>query len=371
MRRSGVAVLPLHSGRAPRWLYDRMRRLSGILMKILVEDRGRAELLRRVSDPVWFQALGCALGYDWHSSGVTTVLTAAIRDALADGELGVLVVGGKGRASREVPREVIEAAGRLGLGGERASEMLRASRMAAKVDSAVLQDGYSLYHHAVFVTEDGLWAVVQQGMNPRAQTARRYHWLGEGLESFVEEPHSGIMGDRSERSVLDMTSKASREARGASVDLVREGPRKLASALREALRGPLSPYLGEGGDGGRGAGGASYLVMPRRVNWEALRRAYEMGVDGYEELVAVRGVGPATVRALALLAELVEGVEVSRRDPLRYSFAFGGKDGVPYPVDVGRMDRAISLLEELVEGADLQPGERREILRRLSSALPR
>ena len=359
MRRTGEAVLPLHVGRAPRWPFVRMKRLAGLISEAIVREYGRLELLRRLSDPVWFQAFGCALGYDWHSSGVTTVVTAALREALEERELGVLVLGGKGKASMRVPEEVRRVAERLDLPDSTVQSLKRASRMSAKVDNAVLQDGYQIYHHALVVSEEGSWAVIQQGMNPERRLARRYHWLGERVSSFVVEPHSGIAGERREPAVLDMTARESEGARRASVDLVMEGPERLSRMLREAAVGPLSRYLGE-------ERGIPVLVMPRRVDWSALRRAYEMSVSTYEELVEVRGVGPATIRALALLAELIEGAEPSRRDPIRYSFAFGGKDGVPFPVDVRRMDSAIEFLTELVRGSDLPEGERRKVLDRLS-----
>lgn len=362
MERTGEALLPLHVGKAPRWLFVRMKKLAGLIAEAIVGEYGRAELLRRLSDPVWFQAFGCALGYDWHSSGVTTVVTAALREALEERELGVVVLGGKGRASTKIPEDIQKVVRRLDLGEGEAQRLLRASRMSAKVDNAVLQDGYQIYHHALIVTEDGQWAVVQQGMNTERRLARRYHWLGENVSSFVVEPHAGIVGERREPAVLDMTARESEEARMASVDLVAEGPERLSRMLREAVRGPLSPYLGE-------EGGVPMLVMPRRVDWAALRSAYEEGVSNYEELVEIRGVGPATVRALALLAELIEGAEPSRRDPIRYSFAFGGKDGVPFPVNVRRMDQVISFLTELVRGSDLPESEKRRILSRLSGLM--
>ncbi|RLG46055.1 MAG: DUF763 domain-containing protein [Thermoproteota archaeon] len=358
--RTGEALLPLHSGRVPRWLFSRMVELSGVIAEAVVEGWGRAEFLRRVSDPVWFQSLGCVLGYDWHSSGVTTVVTAALREALSGGELGVLVVGGKGRASLSVPREMPRACELLGI-PERAEEMVRVSRMTAKVDSAVLQDGYQVYHHAVFLEEGGGWAVVQQGMNPDARLARRYHWLSDEVSSFVEEPHSGIAGERREEAVLDLTARESEPVRRASVDLVSEGPSRLRRMVMEASRGPLSPYLGEGRP--------RVLVMPRRIDWSAVRRAYEMGVSSYEELVEVRGAGPATLRAIALVAEVVCGVEASRRDPVRYTFAFGGKDGVPYPVRPDRMERVASFFRELSEY--LEPRDRRRVLEGLSRLLGR
>lgn len=361
MRRTGVASLPLHGGRSPPWLFARMRRLAAVISRLIIREYGRQEFLRRLSDPVWFQSLGCAVGYDWHSSGVTTVLTAALREGLEKEDLGVAVVGGKGRTSLSVPEKLIDVGKRFCLPDSKADFLVRASRLAAKVDNAVLQDGYQLYHHAFLVTEDGGWAVIQQGLSPRARLARRYHWLGEGVSSFVVEPHHGIMAQRKEELVLDMTAKGSQEARSASLDLVKDGPDRLARLMREARRGPLSPYLGEKPL----PQAVKILKMPRRINWCAIRTAHEMNLPGYQELIEAKGMGPATVRGLALLAEIVEGAEVSRRDPVRYSFAFGGKDGVPFPVDVKAMDEAIEYFQEILKGSDIPDGDKRGALSRL------
>ncbi len=363
MRRTGIASLPLHPGKAPPWLFKRMKRLSALIVKAIVMEYGRKEFLRRVSDPIWFQAMGCALGYDWHSSGLTTVLTGALREALQEEDVGIVVLGGKGRASRKVPEEIARLTSRYELSQHKLEGLIRASRLSAKVDNAVLQDGYSLYHHAFFVTEEGHWAVVQQGMNPEVRLARRYHWLGESVSSFINEPHSGLISDRIEELVLDLTARSSDPARKASLDLVSEGPSRLRRMFREAVRGPLSKYLGE-------KPLPKYVEFPRKLNWEAVREAYERNISNYQELVEIRGFGPATIRALALLAELIEGVEVSRKDPVRYSFAFGGKDGVPYPINLRRMDEAITFMSDVVSWLEIKSDEKKRILKRLSSILP-
>ena len=364
MRRTGIASLPLHTGRAPPWLFKRMKKLSSLIVRAIVVEYGRREFLRRISDPVWFQAMGCALGYDWHSSGLTTVLTGALREALSEEKVGIAVLGGKGRTSRKVPDEISQLRDKFGLSQQKIEELKRASRLSAKVDNAVLQDGYQLYHHAFFVTEDCYWAVVQQGMNPGIRLARRYHWLGDKVSSFVNEPHSGLISERMEQSVFNLTARSSDPARKASVDLVSEGPRRLKRMFKEAVRGPLSNYLEE-------KPLPRYVEFPRKLNWDAIRKAYEMSVSNYQELVEIRGFGPGTLRALALLAELIEGVEVSRKDPVRYSFAFGGKDGVPYPVNTRRMDQAISFLSDIVSWLDITSEEKKEMLKRLSHIIPR
>ncbi|MEW5937086.1 MAG: DUF763 domain-containing protein [Candidatus Thermoplasmatota archaeon] len=357
MPRSGRADLPLHPGRAPRWLFERMVRLADAVCTLIVEEQGADELLHRVSDPFWFQALSCLLGFDWHSSGTTTVTCGALKEALDPERHGVCVAGGKGGVSRHTPMELDALAPRLGLDP---IPLVKASRMTAKVDSALLQDGYELYHHVIFVAEGGLWAVVQQGMCDATGYARRYHWISEELRSFVEEPHAAILGER-EAHVLDMTAVASEGARRASVDLVAEGPDRIASLLSHGTaQQTLDLYTG----------GIRTLRMPRGANWEALRLAHEFRPRNYEELAGLRGIGPATVRALALAADIAYGTEPSWRDPVRFSFAVGGKDGVPYPVNRRVMDETIDLLHRAVNEARVGSRERIEALQRLRRIVP-
>ncbi|HDD68840.1 MAG TPA: DUF763 domain-containing protein, partial [Candidatus Korarchaeota archaeon] len=274
-RRTGIASLPLHLGRAPPWLFERMKKLSSLITEAIIVEYGRKEFLRRISDPIWFQAMGCALGYDWHSSGLTTVLTAALREALMEKDLGVAVLGGKGKASRKVPEELVKLAVRYELSQQKLEDLIRASKLSAKVDNAVLQDGYRLYHHAFFVTEEGYWAVVQQGMNPKVRLARRYHWLGEKITSFVDEPHSGLISERIEDLVFDLTACSSDPVRRASLDLIAEGPNRIKRMLKEATRGPLSKYLEE-------KPLPKYVEFPKRPDWKAVEKAYEMGVSDYQ-----------------------------------------------------------------------------------------
>ena len=233
MRSTGSVNLPLHPGKAPRWLFKRMTPLSGAIARAVVDEHGRAELVRRVADPWWFQAFCCVIGFDWHSSGTTTTGCGALKEALKDGALGVAVAGGKGRASRKAPAEIADWGERFSLPGATVAEMGRATRLCAKVDSALVQDGYQLYHHCFFMTEDGDWSVVQQGMDD--SWARRYHWLAEGLsdgrEPYVTAPHAGIACDSVVERALDMTARESREARAVSLDLVNDGPDRLLREL--------------------------------------------------------------------------------------------------------------------------------------------
>ena len=355
--RTGIAHLPLHDGAAPPWLFQRMARLSRYVLLTLAEEFGPREVLRRVADPFWVQALGCLLGFDWHSSGLTTVVCAALKEGLrgAERDAGLFIAGGKGRTSRRTPGEIEALAERFSFPPGR---LVYASRMSAKVDSAALQDGYQVYHHTIFFTADGHWAVVQQGMNEATRYARRYHWLGEEVEDFVREPHKGVVSD-AVGSALNMVAHEAAPAREVSAQLAREGPERIVREL-EGLRRldlPARHHL------------LLADVDPRRLE-SGLRRAYERQPRDFEELLGSEGVGPKTVRALALVSELVYGAPASYRDPARYTYAHGGKDGHPYPVDRQTYDRTVEALKRAVERARLGQREKLDALRRLSLALP-
>jgi hypothetical protein len=369
LKPTGVVELPLHVGGVPGWLLARMRRLAKAVLAIIVEEEGPRGALARLSDPLWFQAFSCVLGFDWNSSGSTTVTCAVVKAALEGLNLGLRAAGGKGARARRVPEDLEAVGMELGLSGGVVEELKKASRLTAKVDSAALQDGYSLYHHCLLVAEGGCWAVVQQGMDPDTRTARRYHWLSTGLKSFVEEPHAGIASDLVKQVVLDLTARSSRGCREACVDIACEPPSKVRGLLAEAkakVKGPLDAWLAEAG-----AREASvkllplYRLAPDSLNWEVMRRSYEARPRSFEELLLIRGVGPAAVRALALIADLVYGEPPSWRDPVRFSFAFGGKDGVPRPVDRQLMDRVAKHLEEALASAEVERRERLKALARL------
>jgi len=364
MQRTGFADLPLHGGQAPRWLFGRMVELSAVLGEILIDEHGTAGTLRRLADPGFFQALSCVLGFDWHSSGTTTVACGALKEGFRMAGLEIDVAGGKGRASRRTLEEIASTS--LPLSSQRRGELQRASRLTAKVDSAAVQDGHELYHHVTFFDAHGSWTVVQQGMEPEHGYARRYHWSSEGLTSFVETPHSGIAG-RPVPSVLDLTSRDHRPVREASVALIEEGPARLERLVRPAMLGGQRSLAEWGIEEGPPV---PLLRLPRAIDWDALRTAYECSPSGYEELLLVPGVGAATVRALALMSELLYGTRLSWRDPVRFSFAVGGKDGVPFPVDCRAMDEATEVLRAAIEQAKLGRRERLAALRRLHSAVP-
>lgn len=373
MRRTGLAELPLHDGKAPQWLVKRMIALAKEILAIIVDEYGRDEFLRRVSDPYWFQAFGCVLGYDWHSSGLTTVVTGVLKTALREVDLGVSVCGGKGRASRETLSEIILVGENFNLSTSKINELQYASRMSAKVDNAAIQAGYQLYHHAFFVTEDGKWAVVQQGMNVGDRTARRYHWLSENVRSFIIEPHSAIVGDVRRPFALDMTARESEDCRKTCVDIVKERPERVArmiSSIRPSYQRSLSEWMAKSSSEGDKEYVAEFLKMPLSIDWKALKKAYEIQPRNYEELLGIRGIGPSTVRGLALVAEIIYGSKPSWRDPVKYSFAYGGKDGVPYPVNRRAMDQSIRILREAVEKARLGDRERLEMLQKLRRFVP-
>jgi hypothetical protein len=342
-----------------------MTRLARQIVTIIVDEYGQDEFLRRISDSFWFQALGCTLGYDWHSSGVTTVLTGVLKKAIDPQELGLAVCGGKGRISSQAPHEISQAGGSFGFSTDKTSQLRYASRMSAKVDNTALQAGYPLYHHAFFLTEDGKWAVVQQGMSTKDRTARRYHWLSENVEEFVVEPHEAVIGDIKRKVALNMTSRASMDCQSTSTDIVKQEPRKVMNLLkliRPAYQRSLKEWMPE-------ARWKEHVVdvlsLPRRLNWKAVKKAYEFQPEDYEELLGIRGIGPATVRGLALISELVYGDAPSWKDPVKYSFAYGGKDGVPHPVDREAMDKSIEVLETAINNARIGNRERIHSLQRL------
>jgi hypothetical protein len=368
MKRTGVAELPLHGGKCPPWLFRQMTELARCIVTAIIREHSRQEFLRRLADPFFFQSLGCVLGYDYHSSGLTTVTMGALKEAIEPEELGIAVCGGKGKASKRTPEEIEKLADVFSIPSAQVERLKYASRMAAKVDNACLQDGYQLYHHCFVVSEDGGWVVVQQGMHDRL--ARRYHWLSDDVRSFVEEPHHGIVGDRREQVVLDMTASESEEARRTSVDLVRDNPRHLLRYVREVEQRSLDEYLQRSPQ-------VLKLVMPTRhvitrlteQTMAALKRAYEIQPENYEELVAIRGIGPKAIRALALVSDLIYGKAPSWSDPIRFSFAHGGKDGVPYPVDKPTYRKTVEVLEEAIKEAEIGRRDKMNAIRRLHEFL--
>ena len=351
--RTGLAHLPLHTGKAPAWLFSRMVRLGREIICHIVSEFGPDEVLRRLSDPFWFQALGCVLGFDWHSSGLTTTTTGALKEGIKglERELGLYAAGGKGAASRKTPQEIETACEQL---GSDAASLVYASRMSAKVDSAAVQDGYQLYHHAFFLSRTGHWSVVQQGMNEETRMARRYHWLGEQVPNFVCEPHAAVCCD-ARGMALNLVARESEGVRVASTELAGQ-PWQQTLRVIERLPELLLP---------RRHAVSLADINPRYLN-KILLRTYERAPKDFEGLLSIEGVGPRTLRALALASELIYGTPASTRDPARFAFAHGGKDGTPFPVDRVTYERTITILHQALNRAKVDRSEKVRAFKRLA-----
>ena len=357
-----------------------MVKLGRIMVRAIVAEEGPEALVRRLGDPVWFQSLGTVLAFDWNASGLTTILTAALKEAIRGEErdLGIFICGGKGKTSRKTPDEILLWGNRLGLPVPRAEQLVYNSRMTAKVDSALVQDGFQIYHHSFFFTKSGAWTVVQQGMNQANQTARRYHWHSGNAKDLINEPHSGIMSQLKLPSVLNLTAAKSGKTREISVDLLSQGWKILMKdiLLLEKYYSPRTQLVAVRGTP------VSQMVRFRDISGRQLsllnlenKEFYSHPViaenfaeskylqkifwklcdekpENYEKLLATEGVGPKTMRALALVAEMIYGAKPSYEDPARYSFAFGGKDDTPYPIDRQTYDRTIKTLKNYLGRAE-------------------
>jgi uncharacterized protein len=351
-KRTGTSDLPLHYGSAPPWLFKRMKGLAREVICVMASEYGIGEFLRRVSDPYWFQAFGCVLGFDWHSSGVTTTVCGAVKEAVRglEDELGLYVAGGKGAASRKTPAEIEQWCERL---GRDPAGLVYSSRMSAKVDSAAVQDGYQIYHHLFLFTRAGDWGVIQQGMNTATGYARRYHWLGERVVDFVCEPHSAVCCDATGETV-NLVAAESGGARDTSAGLARHKPELVIADIRkmQSLALPCRHEL------------LVSDINPERLG-SILLSTYESQPPGFGDLLGMKGVGAKTIRALALVSELVYGEAPSTRDPARFSFAHGGKDGYPYPVDRATYDSSIEFLADALRQARVERSEKLAAFRRL------
>ena len=360
-----------------------MVKLSYAISKVIVDEYGQQELLRRLSDPLWFQAFGCVLGFDWHSSGLTTVVTGVMKQSLKEETHGITIVGGKGKKSTETKNDIPKLAEKhYNLSSAKIDNLLYASRMAAKIDNAAVQDGYSLYHHVILFDKHGNWTVVQQGMNPSNKMARRYHWISDYLKSFVLEPHTGIISEYKNQNTLNMTSKNSLENQKISVDIARGDTNnlkssvfKIAAIYSQQERTTLDSWIMSNGSNNNyriyGNMRQDYMAeqhyeMPRRLDWDVFRKTYDIQPQNYEQLISIPGVGPAAIRALSLIGEIIFGTKASWRDPVKYNFAHGGKDGVPYPVARKTYDKSISYLSSAIEGAEIERDERIKALKKLA-----
>lgn len=352
MYKTGTANLPLHGGKAPQWLFRRMQALSRTILELMVLELGRQEVIRRLSDPFWFQALGCVLGFDWHSSGVTTTVTGAIKEGLKglEKELGVFIAGGKGRRALQTPDDIIQYAEKIGFNP---NPLIHASRLSAKVDSVAIQDGFALYHHTIFFTSEGHWCVIQQGMNEEVRMARRYHWLSLNLKSFVEEPHNAVCCDIRTKT-LNFTVRESAALRKATVEISKEKPEKVMQNILKIkeLNLPLR-----------------HNIILNDIKAENLHKVllqtYKKQPSDFDTLLLTKGLGAKTLRALALTAEIIYGTPLCFKDPARYSFAHGGKDGTPYPVNRETYDRTIEIMRKAIEEAKIGRDEKKNALKRL------
>jgi hypothetical protein len=367
-RRAGSADLPLHGGRVPKWLADRMTRLGAVMGQAIVHHYGRDELLRRLANPFWFQSFGAVMGMDWHSSGITTSVIGALKRGLTplQKELGIHVCGGRGKHSRQTPHELVVIGDSVGFDG---AALAKASRLVAKVDSAAVQDGFDLYLHGFIVTDDGKWTVVQQGMSDTRKQARRYHWLSEGLTSFVDDPHAAIEGMR-QGEIINLADRRAEKSRRAQLDLLSTlGPDKITTEFAKLESRDVVPAQAD-------QLSLPHLIMPSHHDVRAsdvvtrrlhgnLAAAADRGPADFPELLLTPGVGARTVQALAMVAEVVHGAPYRFTDPARFSFAHGGKDRHPFPVPLKVYDETIRVLKSAIGSAKLGREEELGALKRL------
>jgi hypothetical protein len=375
--------LPLHGGHAPAYLVRRMIKLSYAISKVIIDEYGGHDFIRRLADPLWFQAFGCVLGFDWHSSGVTTVVSGVLKQSLKEDVHAISVAGGKGKKATEAKNDIPKLAERhYNLSSDKIDNLVYASRLAAKVDNAAVQDGYSLYHHVVFFDEHGNWTVVQQGMSCEKKLARRYHWVSDNLTTFVRDPHAGIISANKVPNTLNMASIDSSENQKISVELTRDYINNLKSSVRRVTdaissvekKNTLDNWMQtdsiicncHGSENSSQRSNVARYEMPRRLDWNVFRKIYDIQPKNYEQLISVPGVGPAAVRALSLIGEMIFGTKASWQDPVKFNFAHGGKDGVPYPIARKTYDRSISYLSSAIEGAEIDREERIQALKKLA-----
>lgn len=343
------ADLPLHYGRVPPWLAERMRSLGGAIVESIVIEYGKSAVLSRLSDPFWFQAFGCVLGMDWHSSGITTSVMGALKGAvnLRAGELGIYIAGGKGKYSRETPNELLRFSDKTGLDG---NKLARFSRLTAKVDNNTIQDGFQIYMHSFVVTNEGEWAVIQQGMDDSSGMARRYHWHSESVKSFIETPHSFIYG-KNQGEILNLTDVKAGSAKAGILDLVAEKPSLIIPEVQKLILPGHHDVRVED-------------VNLKRLG-SVLALAHDKGLRDFESLLLLEGVGPRTVQSLALVSEIIHGTPSRFNDPARFSFAHGGKDGHPFPVPTKVYDETIEVLRTAVEKAKIGNADKSQAIKNL------
>lgn len=349
MKRSGTATLPLHYGKVPPWLYERMALLGRSIIEVILADYGKSEVLRRLADPFWFQSFGAVMGMDWHSSGITTSVMGALKKSLnpVAKEFGIYICGGKGKLSRETPNELLKISDQTGLNGH---SLVRASKLSAKVDNTAIQDGYQLYLHHFIVSDEGAWTVVQQGMNDADGTARRYHWHSDKITSFVDDPHQGIQGiNRGE--ILNLTAGEAAPSRKGILDISHTSSEQIMKDFAQLILP------------------AHHEVRASDVDLKKLGallyQTRETQPENFEELLLLKGVGPRTLQSLALVSEVIHGTQTRFQDPARFSFAHGGKDGHPFPVPLTIYDETISILQKGIEKSKLGNSEKLKAVHQL------
>ena len=352
MKRSGHADLPLHNGRVPRWLAERMSKLGRGIVEAIIIEYGKAELIKRMSDPAWFQALGCVMGMDWHSSGITTSVMGALKSSLNPiaADLGIYICGGRGKHSRNTPSELLHIAQKTGLNG---NELVKSSRLTAKVDNTAIQDGFQIYLHSFILSDEGDWAVVQQGMNGASGYARRYHWHSKDLKSYTEEPHQFIYG-QNQGQILNLTHRDAKTTKNSILSITKENPDRM---IREIKQITLPAHND---------------VRQKDVDIKRLGTILSMAQDlptsQFEDLLLLQGLGPRTLQSLTLVSEVIYGTESRFSDPARFSFAHGGKDGHPFPVPTKIYDESISVLHKAVELAKMNRSDKLKAVKSLSIA---
>jgi len=367
MSKIGIATLPLHNSKAPHWLLKRMVILGKPIFNILYDMEGPEGIIRRLSDTYWFQGLACILGFDWHSSGCTTVLGGVLKHIINTKEHGLIIAGGKGKNSTKVKEHLQDKAKELDYSEDDIERFSETSRLVAKIDNAAIQDGFSLYHHIMIVSENE-WCIIQQGLDGKIMKARRYHWLSKGLDSYIDDPHNDISTEVVKNEVLDMATKKSRKCREISLDLITEGSNRIKRYLyklknrnqtslddflhpNQTIKLTKIPHLD--------------MPIPYSLKWESLDMAKELAINDYTELLKIRGLGPGMIRALALISEFIWGEPPSWKDPARYAYTVGGKDGIPYPVNLKRMEKCAAILENAIDQAHLNNKDKLSALKRL------
>lgn len=353
MPRTGIAKLPLHYGKTPHWLFRRMSLLAREIIIALTAEFSPEENLKKFSDPYWFQAFGCVLGFDWHSSGLTTTVMGAVKEGIKglEKDLGLFIAGGKGSISRKTPDEIRSFGDECDIDSE---NLIYASRMSAKVDNTAIQDGYQLYHHVFLFTRKSHWVVIQQGMDASNRMARRYHWLGDEVNEFVVEPHKAICCNERHAS-LNMVDTESEDARNVAVSIAGENPEKILKDFETVNNLDMTKRHNI----------IKTDINPKRI-YKTLLTTYERQPEDFESLLGIHGVGPKTIRALSMVSELIYGSPPSYTDPARFSFAHGGKDGTPFPVDRKTYDKTINVMKRAIQAGRLGNEDKMKAIKRLA-----